>query len=153
MRPVLAMFALVLLVAGCGGSGDESRTLTDGVYAYELTEQYLLDNGIPAQQAKAESGKHEATLDAGSFVDAWHTSSGDEGQCSGTFQPDGTLVTFRWTTGCFGDWQMRYEVEGDTVTWHDVQALPPHDSPDDQKINEVFNGVPWTRVGDAPDEG
>ncbi len=45
---------------------------------------------------------------------------------------------------------MSYTVDGDQVTWSDIEALPPHDSDEDQKISEVFNSVPWTRVGDAP---
>ena len=44
---------------------------------------------------------------------------------------------------------MTYSVEGETVTWSDQEALPPYDTDEDQKVNEVFNSVPWTRVGDA----
>ena len=44
---------------------------------------------------------------------------------------------------------MTYAVDGDTVTWSDHEALPPAASDEDQKVTEVFNSVPWTRVGDA----
>ena len=50
--------------------------------------------------------------------------------------------------GCFGDWEMTYVVEGDTVTWSD-RGLPPYDDDEEQEVAEVFNSVPWMRVGDA----
>ena len=151
--------ALVLLtcaavaLAGCGGGSEEaSEPLQEGVYEYELTEEYLVENGISTQQAENESGAHEATLAAGEFVDRWQTTEGRTGSCSGTYEEgDGQRVTFEWEVGCFGDWEMSYAVEGDQVTWSDIEALPPHDSDEDQKISEVFNSVPWTRVGDAPE--
>jgi hypothetical protein len=45
---------------------------------------------------------------------------------------------------------MTYSIDGDTVAWSDPESLPPNDTEEDQKVNEVFNSVPWTRVGDAP---
>ena len=151
MRPVILALAVAAL-AGCGGSTDSSSSepLRDGVYEYELTEQYLIDNGIGTQMAEDESGEHQATLDGGSFIDRWRTDSGTVGSCRGTYEGDGNRLTFRWTSGCFGDWEMTYSVEGDVVTWSDQESLPPYDTDEDQKINEVFNSVPWTRVGDAP---
>jgi len=144
---------LALALAGCGGGSDESTApLQDGVYEYELTEQYLLDNGISTSQAENESGVHQTTLDSGSFIDRWRSESGTTGSCRGTYEADGNRVTFRWTSGCFGDWEASYAVEGDQVTWSDIEALPPHDSDEDQKVSEVFSGAPWTRVGDVPEE-
>jgi hypothetical protein len=154
MRAATAGIVLGLLfAAGCGGSDDPaSQPLRDGVYEYELTQQYLLDHGISQFQAESESGTHRTTLDGRDFVDIWRTAEGRTGSCRGTFEAAGTLVTFRWTSGCWGDWEMRYRVEGNTVTWSDVEALPPYDTDEDQKVNEVFNGVPWTRVGNPPKE-
>jgi hypothetical protein len=152
MKVVMLVSAVALAAAGCGGGSDKaSAPLQSGVYEYELTEQYLLDSGISQFQAAEESGKHEATLwDDGAFVDSWKTAAGKTGSCRGTYEEgDDRLVTFKWTSGCFGDWEMTYVVEGAEVTWSDQQALPPYDSDEDQKINEVFNSVPWTRVGDA----
>jgi hypothetical protein len=151
---VVAANAAILLAlgaaAGCGGGTDEaSEPLRDGVYAYELTEEYLLENGIPSAQAENESGMHEATLAGGEFVDRWQTAEGRTGSCRGTYEGDGNRVTFRWESGCFGDWAMSYSVEGDVVTWDDVEALPPHDGDEEQKVAEVFNGVPWTRIGES----
>ena len=40
---------------------------------------------------------------------------------------------------------MTYSVEGEPVAWSDQEALPPNDTDKDQKVNEVFNRVPWTR--------
>lgn len=151
-RTLVTLFA-TLVLAGCGGGSEgTSEPLRDGVYEYELSENYLLDNGIPSSQAEAESGIHRITLDAGSFLDRWRTAEGRTGACSGTYEADGTRVTFRWKSGCFGDWSMRYSVEGDVVEWDDFDALPPYDGEQEQKVTEVFNGVPWTRVGDAEKE-
>jgi hypothetical protein len=146
----LAILTLVVAVlAGCGGSDDSSSSepLRAGVYEYELTEQYLLDNGISEFQAEQESGAHEATLgEDGSFVDTWKTADGKTGSCRGTYEEgDARLVTFKWTSGCFGDWEMTYAVEGDMVTWDEIEVLPPYDDDEEQKVADVFNSVPWTK--------
>lgn len=149
----IAVVFPIAVLAGCGGGSDEATdTLRDGVYEYELTEDYLLENDIPAEQAANESGMHEATLDAGSFVDSWRTDKGTTGSCQGTYEADGKRVTFRWTSGCFGDWAMSSAVDGDTVTWDDHEALPPYDGEEEQNVAKVFNGVPWTRLGNAGEE-
>ena len=152
MRLVIITLGIAALV-GCGGSAETSSSepLRAGVYEYELTEEYLLESGIGQAQAEQESGQHEATLrDDGSFKDAWRTADGSAGSCQGTYsEGDGRLVTFKWTYGCFGDWEMTYAVEGDTVTWGDIEVLPPYDDDEEQKVAEVFNSVPWTRVGDV----
>jgi len=131
-------------LAGCGGDeSTSSEPLRDGVYEYELSEQYLLDNEIGPQQAKNESGHHEVTLDEGEFVDRWRGSTGTTGSCSGTYEADGNRVTFRWTTGCFGDWAMSYDVDGERVSWSDIEALAPYADEEEQHVAEVFNGVAW----------
>ena len=148
MRNATIACALTALsLAGCGGGSDKS--LSEGVYESELTQQYLLDNGISAEQAANESGVHTTTLQNGGFTDTWSSANGTEGFCSGTYETDGTRVTFAWISGCFGDWAMSYEMDGDTVTWSEIETLSPHATADDQKVAEVFNSVPWTRVGDA----
>lgn len=154
MRLAAVAIAVALVaVAGCGGGSEEvTEPLRDGVYEYELSEEYLLENGIGTQQAEDESGVHETTLDGGTFVDRWRTDQGSTGSCRGTYEADGSRVTFKWESGCFGDWAMSYTVNGDQVTWDDIEALPPWDSDEDQKTNEVFSSVPWTRTGDAPAE-
>ena len=151
MRLLMLGFVVALWAVGCGGSSnDPASTLQPGIYTYELTEGYLAENGISAEQAASESGKHQAILrEDGAFTDSWTTASGSSGSCSGTYEEsDGNRVTFRWSTGCFGDWEMTYTVDDATVTWSDHRALPPA-SDEDQKVTEVFNSVPWTRVGDA----
>jgi hypothetical protein len=147
LASTMALVAAALL-AGCGGDATDDG-LRDGVYEFELTEEYLLDEGIAARQARAESGRHEITLDRGSFIDRWRTEEGRFGDCSGTFTRDESRVTFRWLSGCTGDWAMTYSVDGDLVTWSDVETLDPNAGPRDRKVTEVFNGVPWTRVGDV----
>ena len=152
MRIVL-LTLVVAAFAGCGGSDSStsSEPLRAGVYEYQLAEEYLLDNGISEFQAESESGAHQATLGAdGSFVDSWKTAEGKTGSCRGTYEEgDDSRVAFKWTSGCFGDWEMTYSIEGDVVTWSDQKSLPPYDADEDQKVTEVFNSVPWTRVGDV----
>jgi hypothetical protein len=113
--PLMASAAVVLVLlglgtwAGCGSSSDEdSAALRAGIYEYELTEEYLLENGIPSAQAANESGMHQTMLDGGEFVDRWRTEEGRTGSCRGTYEEDGNRVTFRWESGCFGDWAMSY---------------------------------------------
>jgi hypothetical protein len=152
MRLFMLAFVVALGAAGCGGGSDEaSAPLQAGAYEYELTKQYLLDNGISELQAQSESGEHKATLWAdGAFADSWRTAENKTGSCRGTYEEgDGRVVTFKWTSGCFGDWEMRYSVEGDTVTWNEIEVLPPYDDEEEQRVAETFNSVPWTRVGDA----
>ncbi len=149
----IVLAAAVAALAGCGGdSGDAADGLRDGVYAFELTEDYLLENGIAAEQARTESGAHEVTLDRGRFVDRWRTENGTYGSCWGTYAEDGTRVAFRWTGGCAGDWAMSYAIDGDVVTWSDFEVLDPNAGADEQQLTEIFNGVPWTRTGDVPEE-
>lgn len=151
---VTVVAVAVLVLAGCGGGSEAgSDGLRDGVYAFELTEEYLLENGIAAEQARDESGAHELTLDGGRFIDRWRTEQGGVGSCWGTYSAAGTRVTFRFRGGCIGDWAMTYSLDGDVVTWSDIKALDPGAGPEEQAVTEVFNGVPWTRTGDVPEEG
>ena len=146
----VACATVALTATGCGGGSDRgSAQLRPGTYEYELTEQYLVENGIELQQAKRESGRHTASLgDGGAFSDSWRTADGTTGACYGTYKEgDSKRVTFRWSSGCVGDWSMTYRVDGDTVTWSEVESLPPA-SEEDKRINEVFNSVPWRRAAD-----
>ena len=156
MKPtrIAAVASATAALAGCGGGGDDGATvLRDGVYEYELSESYLVENGISATQARAENGQHEMTLDEGRFIDRWRSAAGLYGSCWGTYSEQGTRVTFRFTGGCVGDWAMTYSVDGDTVTWTQIEALDKAAGPEEQKVTEVFNGVPWTRTGDAEEGG
>lgn len=150
MRLASAAIVCIAFLAGCGGGSSEAtEPLQDGVYEYTLAYDYLVENGIPEVQAKTESGVHTVTLDDGELVDRWRTDEGRTGGCTATYEADGDRVTVRWVSGCYGDFAMSYAVAGDQVTWSDVEALPPYDSEQDQQVSEVFNGVPWTRTGDA----
>ena len=93
---LLLLICAAVALAGCGGGSEEaSEPLQEGLYEYELTEEYLVENGISTQQAENESGAHEATLAAGEFVDRWRTAEGRTGSCSGTYdEGDGQRVTF-----------------------------------------------------------
>jgi hypothetical protein len=143
---VAALAVLSLVAAGCGGSDEAvDADAIQGTWTYELSRQYLLDNGISAEQAKNESGTHTAVLRDGNFSDSWRTAEGVTGSCSGKYVVEGSTVTFYWKRGCFGDWKMSPSLDGDTITWSDVEALAPHDTDEDQKVTEVFNSVAWTR--------
>lgn len=147
-----ALGSAVAALTGCGADGDAtSNELRDGVYAYELSESYLVENGISAEQARAENGPHELTLDRGRFIDRWRSADGTYGSCWGTYSQQQARVTFRFSGGCVGDWAMTYSADGDTVTWSQIEALDPGAGPDEQKVTEVFNSVPWTRTGDVPE--
>ncbi len=150
----LGRCGIVLLVAttlvGCGEGENELR---DGMYEFELTEAYLRQNGIRPQQARAESGVHEVTLDRGSFVDRCRAADGTAGFCIGLYTLAGTRAAFRWTGGCTGDWAMTYSLDGDSIVWSDVEPLDPDAGAEEQRVAEVFNGIPWTRTGDVPEEG
>ena len=145
-----ALAATAAALAGCGGDGDTAAAgLRDGVYEYELSESYLVENGISVAQARAENGVHEVTIERGRFIDRWRTGDGIHGSCWGTHSVDGVRVVFRFAGGCVGDWAMSYAIDGDVVTWSAIEALDPSAGPEEQHVTEVFNGVPWTRVGDA----
>ena len=140
---VCAVVALAL--AGCGGSGSD-EALPEGSYQSDITAAYLTQHGITAEQAQKDGGTHQLTLANGSFTDRWTNGLGEQAFCSGTYKAEGKRVTFTWISGCFGDWSASYGIDGDTITWSDVKALPPHDSADEQRQAEVFNAVPWTRT-------
>ena len=87
IAPVVAAIAL----AGCGGSDAEpvDAAALEGTWQYELTYDYLVENGIGTAQAEAESGSHTATLESGAFKDRWKTAEGRVGSCSGNYTVDG----------------------------------------------------------------
>ena len=151
MKSFMLGLVVALVAAGCGGSSDEaSSTLQAGIYSTSSPRSTCVENGISAEQAAERVGEAPGDPPRRRRVhDSWTTANGSTGSCSGTYEEgDESRVTFKWSTGCFGDWAMTYTVDGDTVTWSDHEALPPA-SDEDQKVTEVFNSVPWTRVGDA----
>ena len=58
MHKAALVLTLTALAAGCGGGSDEAvdPEAIEGTWTYELTRQYMLDNGISEQQAKNKSG-------------------------------------------------------------------------------------------------
>jgi TRAP-type C4-dicarboxylate transport system substrate-binding protein len=137
------------VISAGGDVSDTDQAVLDGVYRYEVTERYLLDHGLAASHARDESGVHTLTMSDGKFTDAWVNGVAN-GSCSGVFTIDGPRVTLRWTENCTGDTRATYERGGDVLHWSQVESLRPHDTDYDQKVNEAFWGVPYTRVGDAP---
>ncbi len=98
MHKAALVLTLTALAAGCGGGSDEAvdPEAIEGTWTYELTRQYMLDNGISEQQAKNESGRHTAVLRDGNFSDSWRTAEGVTGSCSGKYVVEGSTVTFYW---------------------------------------------------------
>ena len=154
MKSVLVAIAVVvaaIALPGCGGSDPEPVDLAaiEGTWRYELTYDYLVEQGIGTAQAEAESGMHTATLGNGEFEDRWKTAEGRVGSCSGVYTRRRGQGRLPVVGGCFGDWEMTPEVNGDEVAWSDINVLPPYDDEEEQRVAEAFNSVPWTRVGDA----
>ena len=143
-----AVVAVAALAAGCGGDAKEAvdPAAIEGTWRYELSREYLLESGISERQARDESGVHTAVLRDGLFSDRWRTQEGRTGACSGKYVVEGSTVSFYWKEGCFGDWKMSPSVDGDTITWSDIETLDPNASKEDEEVNEVFNSVPWRRV-------
>jgi hypothetical protein len=152
MRLLALAMGVAFTLTGCGGGDAEpvDPTALEGVWTYELPYDYLVENGIGTYQAEEESGTHTITLADGEFKDSWETAEGRRGSCRGTYRVEAATVVFRWTYACWGDWEMRPEFRGRQVTWSHIEALPPYDTEEDQRVNKAFNSVPWTRVGDAP---
>ena len=122
----------------------------DGVYRYEVTEKHLTEGGVTPKQAAAEHGVHTVTMSGGQYSDYWRNATMVK-TCRGGYSWEGSRLTVRWTTGCTGDWAMTAQVSGDQIRWTDIESLPPEDDAYAQALNEAFNSVPWTRVGDAVD--
>jgi TRAP-type C4-dicarboxylate transport system substrate-binding protein len=127
----------------------------DGEYRWIRTEQDLLDAGIPPNDAAgmgATHGVQKMTMHDGVFS----FTTDDVPPGPGTYEIEGSRVTFRWTEPGpgeipgQGDWSATATIDGDQVLWSDVTALPPFDSPADLAlVEEVFGTVPWTRIGDV----
>lgn len=135
-------------VAACTAtppSADDGTTAAspdiDGVYRYEVTAAYLTERGVTPD---GEDGVHTITLRDGLFKDEW-----PNGECTGTYTSDGSRFTFRWDSGCYGDWSMTLVSTGDEVRWTEIESLPPHNDAESRLANEAFNSVPWAKVGDV----
>lgn len=48
---------------------------------------------------------------------------------------------------------MTYSIAGDSVVWSDVEPLDLRAGSEEQRLPEVFNGVPWARKGDVSEDG
>jgi hypothetical protein len=129
------------------GTGDQS--VLDGIYRYEVTEEYLLAKGVEPGSAHADWGVHTFTMANGVFTDAW-SNPVDTVSCAGTYTIHGRRVTLRFTRNCFGDSRASFLRVGDVLRWSDIESLPPFDTAEFQASNEAFWGVPYTRIGDAP---
>lgn len=117
----------------------------DGIYRYEVTAEMFEAKGVEPDTAP---GVRTVTIENGTIRD-----DGPADNCVGTFTADGERFTFRWDRGvpgnCSGDWAMTLLATGDEVRWGEIESLPPLDDPVTQAFNEIYNSVPWTRIGDV----
>jgi TRAP-type transport system periplasmic protein len=120
----------------------------DGVYRQDVTAQHLMDFGVSEAKARQESGVQTWTLEQGAFRLEYQ-----DNVCRGTYDVDDMTLTFRFVSGCSGDFSQTAIFEGEQIRWTDVAVLPPHDSPEFQRELEAFASVPWTKVGDVAATG
>ena len=106
------------------GRPSRSTPLRDGVYEYELTQRVPASTTASAARRPSRSpGMHTATLGRRLVHDCWRTADGRSGSLPGrTAGDDGNRVTFQWTDGCFGDWEMTHSSRRRRVTWCDFEV-------------------------------
>jgi hypothetical protein len=160
MNRTLATLALVSVVAmpstGCGSetptaggtSAPVTQTGLDGVYRYEVSEEYLVAGGIPEGQAKLDAGITTVTIRGGVYSEQWSNAALGDKTCVGTLAAEGPRISVRWTPGggCDGSWSMTATSTGDQITWSDVEPARTGAFND----YAVYYAKPWTRIGDAP---
>jgi TRAP-type C4-dicarboxylate transport system substrate-binding protein len=136
--------------APVANAAGEPPAIADGVYRYDIPLQYLLDSGISESQARADAGVATVTMQDGVYTEQWRNDVVGAKTCSGTYVVAGDRMFMTWTPdgGCVGAWSARATVTGDTITWSEIQAIPP-DPPELTSDWEVYLGVPWRRIGEA----
>lgn len=130
-----------------GSSGEEDVAI-DGVWRYELSVEDFTSAGVPRASAEQEAGVHTVTLDGGRMVEEWEQPGGLR-VCEGTYEIVGDRVTFAFQSGCDATWAATASVDGDQITWSEIDALPPWDAPDDQLLDEVYGTATWVRIDAA----
>lgn len=160
MKHTIGSVALVvgvgLSAAGCSAdpptisatSAASPATGLDGVYRYDLTEEYLITAGISESLAKQNSGITTVTIQEGVYTEQWSNAALGNKTCLGTSETDGARLTVRWTpgAGCEGAWSMTATTTGDQLTWSDIRPARAGEFND----YAVYYATPWTRIGDAP---
>ena len=139
-------------LAGCGGGTDEDAAAGSATASttYELTEEYLVENGISAEQARERIRRARGDPPRRRrFIDRWRTATVRTGSCWGTYSEGTGSASLSVSSGLrrrLGD-EVRGRGRRRDLVEH--RGAPADDPEEDQKITEVFNSVPWTRVGDA----
>jgi TRAP-type C4-dicarboxylate transport system substrate-binding protein len=133
-------------------SGDEEPAIADGVYRYEITEEYLVDGGIDPGQAAKDAGVSTVTMKDGVYTETWRNEVVGKNHCTGKYVVVGSRMFMQFTPGggCVGAWTATATVDDGSVTWSEIQAIPP-DAPEYTAEWEVYLGQPWTRIGDVDD--
>lgn len=157
MQVSVTLVALLgLAAAGCSSdiptisetSAAIPGTGLDGVYRYDLTEEYLIAQGISESKAKQNAGITTVTIHDGIYTEQWSNAALGDKTCLGTSETDGQRISVRWTpgAGCEGAWLMTATTVGDQLTWSDIEPARAGE------VNDyaVYYDTPWTRIGDAP---
>lgn len=156
LKSVALVAGVSLTAAGCSSdtptisatAAAVPRTGLDGVYRYDLTEAYLIAEGIPESKAKQNAGITTVTIHDGVYTEQWSNAALGDKTCLGTSETDGQRISVRWTpgAGCEGAWSMTATTAGDQLTWSDIEPARAGQFND----YAVYYATPWTRIGDAP---
>ena len=126
-------------------SGPGDVAALDGVFETpELTEQHLLDIGLPAQDAKNAAGTFTFTFDDGTFALDAVGPTGVTAHCDGGYTVDGDRVTISYRPG--GDcgpggvfFSARFTADDASLTLTEIDALYASDA-------LLFSDYAWTRI-------
>jgi TRAP-type C4-dicarboxylate transport system substrate-binding protein len=124
--------------------------IKDGIYRYRNSFDYLLAHGMPESEARANAGVFTVTMNNGTYSERWHNATVGDKTCFGEYVVVGPRMFMTWTPGrgCTGARAATATVKGNTLSWTDIQAIPP-EGPEATAAWNVFLGVPWTRIGDV----
>jgi len=132
-------------VDGQAESGPGDVAALDGVFETpELTEEHLLDIGMPAQDAKNAAGTFTFTFDDGTFALDGVGPTGVTGHCDGGYTVDVDRVTITVRPG--GDcgpgglfFSARFTVDDASLTLTEIDAPYASDA-------LLFSDYAWTRI-------
>ncbi|MDA0158720.1 TRAP transporter substrate-binding protein DctP [Solirubrobacter ginsenosidimutans] len=133
-------------VAALAASGDPHAL--DGVWRARVTYDEGIRAGLAEDVAGHELGLQTIHMDGGRYEWRWRARDGAN-RCSGRYRIAGDVIVFTDGGECQGSWQAAYTIDGATIRWSRVRALPPAE-PGDQAVRELLHGRPWTRIDKPP---
>jgi TRAP-type transport system periplasmic protein len=121
----------------------------DGVWRVRVTYEDGIRAGLREDLASYELGLQTIRMDGGRYDWRWRARDGAH-RCPGEYRISGEVVVFTDTGECHGVWQAAYAIDGETIRWSRIRALPPIDA-GDQTLRELLHGTPWTRIDKPPE--